>query len=166
VRRQNRRGPTAVAGWAFLGAVLTCGNLGKSAWAPRCQSAARPSGRPSRRRRLAGIGVCRVYGARWCQLPSARDVLPHSSPETERRSLRQARRGSYDTAGSLVARHLDCVALPHARDAALPRLRMKRPPQLGPPFAELASPLVRVCVRGCPWPPHGAPAGWERLNET
>jgi hypothetical protein len=128
------------------GGGADCGNLGKSAWAPRCQGAARPSGRPSRRRRLAGIGVCRVYGARWCQLPSARDVLPHSSPETERRSSRQARRGSYDTAGSLVARHLDCVALPHARDAALPRLRMKRPPQLGAPFAELASPLVRVCA--------------------
>jgi hypothetical protein len=35
-----------------------------------------------------------------------------------------------------VARYFDCVALPHTGRAALPRLRIKRPPQLGPPFAE------------------------------
>ena len=66
-----------------------------------------------------------------------------------------------------MARYLDCVALPHARDAALPRLRMKRPPQLGPPFAELASPLVRVCFRGLSVPLATARRpGWEHLNET
>jgi hypothetical protein len=35
-----------------------------------------------------------------------------------------------------VARYFDCVALPHTGRAALPRLRIKRPPQLGPPFTE------------------------------
>jgi hypothetical protein len=44
--------------------------------------------------------------------------------------LRQARRGSHDTTRSLVARYFDCVVLPHAGGAALPRLRMKRRSQL------------------------------------
>ena len=35
---------------------------------------------------------------------------------------------SHDTAGSLVVRYFDCVALPHTGGAALPRFRMKRPP--------------------------------------
>jgi hypothetical protein len=49
--------------------------------------------------------------------------------------LRQARAGgSHDTIGSLVARYFDCVALPHAGDAALGRFRMKRPPQLAASF--------------------------------
>ena len=38
---------------------------------------------------------------------------------------------SHDTAGSLVARYFDCVALPHAGGAALRRVRMKRPSQSG-----------------------------------
>jgi hypothetical protein len=41
---------------------------------------------------------------------------------------------SHDTAGSLVARYFDCMALPHAGDAALRRFRMKSPPQLAASF--------------------------------
>jgi hypothetical protein len=63
--------------------------------------------------------------------------------------LRQARAGgSHDTTGSLVDRYFDCVALLHAGGAALPWSRMKRPPQLGPPFAESGVPAGAGLGRG------------------
>ena len=74
-------------------------------------------------------------------------ALAHSSSETERLSspyLPEAGKsgGSHDTAESLVARYFDCVALPLGGDAALPRLRMKRPAR-----HEARRPIVRFMVR-------------------
>jgi hypothetical protein len=125
-------GPIAVAG-------LSTGQSGRRAppsWRPprRGTEASRSAAVVQDVHQFAAAAVGsgpRSIGASARASPWERAVA-HSSPETERRSspyLKQARAGlSHDTAGSLVVRYFDCVVLPHASCAALPRFRMKRPP--------------------------------------